>query len=277
MKINSEQGKIFMITMTNLEEKIKYSIELIKRYEKMALSLNSYGYHLAFSGGKDSQIIYNLALKSRVKFKAYFYKTSVDPPELLKFIRENYKDVIWIKPEKTMFQLIEQRGLPTRKSRFCCDFLKERNGLNSVIITGVRKSESIKRRNTKTLIHECKLGQDKFRLNPILEWTDKEVWKYLAFNKIEVCELYKTQKRIGCVGCPINPKSQKRELELHPNFKKAYLHAIKKRMQYVNKKGKHPFEYFEDENECFEWWLSNLSVKEFLANKKRLELFKAND
>ncbi len=252
---------------------IENSIKLIQKYESLALKLNPDGFHLAFSGGKDSQVIYDLTLKSGVKFKSYFYKTSVDPPQLLKFIRENYKDVIWIKPEKTMFQLIEQRGLPTRKSRFCCEVLKERQGINTVVITGVRKSESIKRRNTKELIHECKLGQDKFRLNPILEWTDKDVWQYIAFNNIKVSELYKMQNRIGCVGCPMNTKSQKQESEiLYPNFKKAYLYAIKKRMQYINKKGKHPFEYFEDENECYEWWISNLSVKEFLEKKKQYKL-----
>jgi phosphoadenosine phosphosulfate reductase len=250
--------------------RVQDSIDIIKRYESLALKMNPEGFHLAFSGGKDSQVIYDLAIKSGVKFKSYFYKTSVDPPQLLKFIRQNYPDVIWIKPEKTMFQLIETNGLPTRRIRYCCEVLKERHGINSVVITGVRKSESIKRRDTKEMIHSCIKGQDKFRLNPILEWTDKEVWEYLALNKIEVCELYKTQNRIGCVGCPMNTKSQKQELEiLYPNFKKAYLHAIKKRMATINKKGKHPFEYFEDENECYQWWISNLSVKEFLGKKQQ--------
>ena len=72
----------------------------------MALSYSDEGFHLAFSGGKDSQVIYELAKMAGVKFKAYFYKTSVDPKELLTFIRENYQDVKWLRPKMTMFQLI---------------------------------------------------------------------------------------------------------------------------------------------------------------------------
>ncbi len=84
----------------NLEMKILNSIEILKKSEKLALSLNSFGFHLAFSGGKDSQVIYELAKMSNVKFNAYFYKTSIDAPELLTFIRDNYKDVEWLKPVK---------------------------------------------------------------------------------------------------------------------------------------------------------------------------------
>ena len=64
-------------------DKIQHSIELIRKAEKLALSYNDFGFHLAFSGGKDSQVIYELAKMAGVKFKAYFYKTSVDPRELL--------------------------------------------------------------------------------------------------------------------------------------------------------------------------------------------------
>jgi phosphoadenosine phosphosulfate reductase len=85
-----------------------------------------------------------------VKFKGFFYKTSVDPVELLSFIRSDYPLVEWIRPKKTMFQLIVKKGmLPLRQARYCCEFLKERNGLNSVVITGLTRAESVKRRKRK--------------------------------------------------------------------------------------------------------------------------------
>ena len=96
--------------------KVQYSINLIQKAEPLALNMHPDGFHLAFSGGKDSQVLYELAKMSGVKFQSYFYKTSVDHPELLKFIKENYPDVIWIKPQKTMFQLIlEKKYLPMRQ------------------------------------------------------------------------------------------------------------------------------------------------------------------
>ncbi|WP_236252609.1 phosphoadenosine phosphosulfate reductase domain-containing protein [Odoribacter splanchnicus] len=75
---------------------------MLQKMETVALRYSPNGFHVAFSGGKDSQVIYELCKMAGVKFKAFFYKTSVDPPELLKFIRSDYPDVIWLKPEKTM-------------------------------------------------------------------------------------------------------------------------------------------------------------------------------
>ena len=248
--------------------KIEDSIALIKRQESMALKLNDFGFHLAFSGGKDSQVIYHLCKMSGVKFKAFFYKTSVDPKPLLKFIRENYPDVEWIKPKMTMYQLILKKGmLPMRQCRFCCDFLKERNGLNSIVITGITKAESAKRKKRKNFETSCKIGQDKALLNPILEWTEREVFQFLSDNNISVCELYKTQKRIGCIGCPMSPKTMRRYFRDFPNNKLAYVNTVKKLIQ----TGK--YSQFENAEDVITWWSSGLSRAEYMGNKLQMKLF----
>lgn len=246
----------------DLEKKIKNSIEIIKKTEKLALKYNEFGYHLAFSGGKDSQVIYELAKMAGVKFNAYFYKTSIDAPELLSFIRSNYQDVIWLKPNETMYQIIlRKRMLPTRKRRFCCEILKERQGLKSVVIVGLRKSESVSRSKRNEISHSCVNGIDKFLLSPILNWTNSDVWQFLKNRKIESCILYNKFNRIGCIGCPMNNKSQRKELELYPNFKLAYKNTIKKLME------KGLFSDFEDENDVLKWWTSGMSKKRYLALK----------
>jgi phosphoadenosine phosphosulfate reductase len=251
----------------NLETKISNSIEILKKSEKLALSLNSFGYHLAFSGGKDSQVIYELAKMADVKFNAYFYKTSIDAPELLTFIRNNYSDVEWLKPNETMYQIIlRKRMLPTRKMRFCCEVLKERQGLNSVVIVGLRKSESLSRSKRKEMSHSCVNGQDKFLLSPILEWTTNDVWNFLKLRNINVCSLYSEFHRIGCIGCPMNNKSQRKELEMYPNFKKAYLNTIKKLM--LNGL----FSDFENENDVLKWWTSGISKKRYMASKLQMSI-----
>ena len=70
--------------MKALSDKIFNSICFLRKMEKMALQYSPDGFHVAFSGGKDSQVIHELCRMAHVKFKAYFYQTSVDPPELLR-------------------------------------------------------------------------------------------------------------------------------------------------------------------------------------------------
>lgn len=87
------------------------------------------GYYGATSGGKDSVVIMKLAEMAGVKVDWHCHLTTVDPPELLKFIKENYPEVIFNKPEMTMFQLIVKKRMPpTRLVRYCCEYLKEGGG-----------------------------------------------------------------------------------------------------------------------------------------------------
>ena len=80
--------------MSALEHKIAYSIALLRRGEALALRMSPDGYHLAFSGGKDSMVLYHLAKMAGVKFKAHMQVTTIDPPELMQFVRANYPDVV---------------------------------------------------------------------------------------------------------------------------------------------------------------------------------------
>ncbi len=252
----------------NLDKKIQHSIELIRKAEKLALTYNDFGFHLAFSGGKDSQVIYELAKMAGVKFKAFFYKTSVDPIELLSFIKINYKDVEWVKPKMTMYQLIYKKGmLPLRQARFCCEYLKERNGINSVVITGITASESAKRAKRKEQEHSCIKGQDKIFIHPIFNWDKKDVLQFLTERGIERCSLYDIQERIGCVGCPMSPKAMLRDFRNMPNFKKAYINTVKK---LINEKDK--YKEFDNAEDVVNWWSSGMSRKQWIANKRQLSL-----
>jgi len=243
--------------------KLLKSIQIIRKAEKLALSYKDYGFHVAFSGGKDSQVIYELCRLADVKFKAFFYKTSVDPVELLSFIRNNYADVEWLRPELTMYQLILKKGmLPIRQARFCCEYLKERNGLNEVVITGITRAESAKRKKRKGFEVSCMKGKDKILINPILDWTLNDVFSFLKMRNIEICSLYSNRSRIGCVGCPMSPKSMRQDFACMPNFKKAYINTVKKLIE----KGK--YSEFESAEQVVEWWSSGKNRNTFLYEKK---------
>ena len=92
-----------------LRKKIDHSIKLIKSAEKLSLMASKDGFYLAFSGGKDSEALYHVTELSGVKFHAHMNMTSVDPPEVVRFVKEYYPEVERHIPEKNFFQLIEKK------------------------------------------------------------------------------------------------------------------------------------------------------------------------
>ena len=237
---------------TTLVSKIAYSIDLLKRAESMALKMSDKGFFLAFSGGKDSQCLYHIAKMAGVKFEAHYSLTTLDPPELVRFIKANYPDVIIDRPKRTFLQLCKDKGmLPTRVARFCCAELKESSGAGMVTLIGIRRAESSKRakRNEvelgghkfsgtldqfnreREVESQCmaKYGKaDKIIVAPIIEWSDKDVWDFIKGNGIEYCKLYdEGWKRIGCLFCPMARKSEMRMCkERYPKYKEAIIRTI---------------------------------------------------
>lgn len=144
-------------TLFGREDKVETAIQRLKSFEPPE------GYYLAFSGGKDSQCIYHLAKMAGVKFDAHYSVTSVDPPELVRFIKEQYPDVKWEwhywpddpkynlpngqRRPMTMWNLIADHTIPpTRQVRYCCASLKESGGGGRLVVTGVRWAESVRRK-----------------------------------------------------------------------------------------------------------------------------------
>lgn len=132
--------------MSELNEKVQASIQRMKAFEPPE------GYLLAFSGGKDSVVLKALADMAGVKYTAHYNVTSVDPPELVRFIREQYQDVTWCYPRYsdgkriTMWNLIPRKKYPPlRVMRYCCSELKEVFGAGRYTLTGVRWAESNRR------------------------------------------------------------------------------------------------------------------------------------
>ena len=247
-----------------MTEKIQRGIALLQEFEPHN------GYHLAFSGGKDSICIYHLAKMAKVKFTAYMALTTIDPPEIIRFIKENYKDVKFLKPELSMFKLIVKKGiLPTRLTRFCCEYLKEYAGKGEFVVLGIRWEESQKRSERKYFEFDTrKEMKGKRYLSPIIDWTELDVWEFIELNNLPYPDLYDNgYNRIGCIACPCAyTKQRKKELALYPRFKYAYLKAIKKAM----KNGS--FSQFKDAEQVLRWWTSDLSVKNFLEQERQIQI-----
>jgi phosphoadenosine phosphosulfate reductase len=267
--------QLTMFGRTALEDKIKKAIDRLKTFEPPE------GYYLAFSGGKDSQCIYHLAKEAGVKFDAHYNLTTVDPPELVYFIRENYPDVIVEKPEMTMWQLIvKHRMPPTRLARYCCEVLKERGGEGRVCVTGVRWAESSRRKNSRAAIElrkrktakpilfndneearrtieTCQL-KGKQIVNPIIDWEDDDVWAYIRSRGFKYCKLYDEGfKRLGCIGCPMAGQAgREREFERWPTYKRAYIRAFEKLAKYRNENGMNDNRSsWKTGQKIYDWWM----------------------
>ena len=271
----------------SLEDKIAYSIELIRRGERLALALNPQdGYFVGFSGGKDSQALLQLVKMAGVRFKAYYSVTTNDPPPNVYFIRQHYPDVEFLHPQANFFKLVEKSGLPTMYRRFCCEKLKEGAGVGCAVLTGVRAEESRKRAaydevkvysrrkehsehtHTRTIEeieeneHRCIKGKDKLMIYPLLRWAESDVWQFLHEQGLPTNPCYKQTGRVGCMFCPFSNKKQIDYYETqYPKFKERLLRSL---TVFWERYDEHELESPE---QYYEWWKTKQSLKEYRAKK----------
>lgn len=277
-----------------MSSKIEASIALIRKGEKLALALNPEdGYFVGFSGGKDSQVLLDLVKRAGVKYKAHYNVTTIDPPENVRFIRQYYPEVHFIHPRQTFIKMIEKRGLPTIFHRFCCEELKEKTSSGNVVLTGVRADESTKRgkynevairsnrvehadRSKKHTIedieqneHRCIKGKDAIMVYPILNWTESEVWQYIADNHLPHNPCYDIAGRVGCMFCPF---VNKRQIEFYEQKYPKYKDAIIKHFRIYLANSPRTI-YNMDADEYYDWWKSKKSLKKWIGEKKQMKLF----
>lgn len=273
MKPNITYEQALEKASPKLRKLIRSSVELLRKSESLMLKYDpENGAWCGFSGGKDSQALYHVVQLSGVKFKAYFSPTSVDPPQVIRFIREKYPEVEFARLKESIYTAFKRlKVLPSMRVRWCCALFKEKGGENKVTLTGVRKAESVKRSKRKEVevsnhkfsgnleefeeysekrikriaknlnqdqfseVKEseirCINGKDKIIINPIIDWTDKDVWEFLNdVMEVPHCELYDppyNQTRIGCIGCPMAAsKNQRKQFDLWPHVREKWIKAI---------------------------------------------------
>ena len=177
---------------------------------------------ICISGGKDSGVITELAVRSGIPCEFQHNHTTADAPETVRFVRSEFKRLegkgykctvnmpVYKGKRVSMWSLIPQKLMPpTRLVRYCCSVLKETGGAGRFICTGVRWAESTSRKNNRGIYEKLGATKDKniilandndekrmlfenCRLkarrvvNPIVDWTDENVYGFLEDAKVQM-------------------------------------------------------------------------------------------
>lgn len=270
----------------------KKAIERIKNASQMAIA--HYGKPLVVmeSGGKDSAICRELVRRSGVPYEIIHNLTTADAPQTIYYIRERFRRAeeegiscsvnspCYRGQHITMWSLIPMKKIsPTRIARYCCEVLKEGSGQGRFIVTGVRWAESYKRKgrgiyeslastkenriilnndndDRRRLFESCRV-KSKHVCNPIIDWSDRDVWEYIQAEKIPMNPLYdRGFFRVGCVGCPMAGKQRYREFAMFPVYERAYKRAFKEMLFVREKEGKEDRTgKWKDAESVFRWWM----------------------
>ena len=211
-----------------LEKKVDQAVKLLQVCYKAA----GEPLQVAYSGGKDSDVILELAKMAGISYRAIYQNTTVDPPGTIKHVIDNGVEIR--RPKETFFSLMRACGYPNRKMRFCCRILKEYKILNNCVM-GIRKCESVKRSKRYSEPTECRVyGSKKNHVNaiyPILDWSDEDELEFIKERGIKLHPLYYREdgsiditKRLGCMCCPLaSYKKRLQEFKKYPCMVKAYL------------------------------------------------------
>ena len=237
------------------EEFENEAIERIKKFSHLSERLG-FTPVLGFSGGKDSQVCYDLCKRAKINFKSVFNHT-FESNETLKFIREFYPDVEWRREVKQGFfdNVVKNHNclLPTVDIAYCCaDYKHNPKYIDEASIVGVRREESAKRKNRKVLETKNKTflkknkssisdyfsdscvasgAPSEIQLKPIVDWSADDVWSYIHRHKIPINPEYKSGgKRVGCMICPkANFTCNYKALMDYPKLIDAVIRAREKR------------------------------------------------
>lgn len=209
---------------------VKRNKDLLVELEEEAINfikeISNNNIVVSFSGGKDSLVVLYLTLKAledvNKNLQVLYVNTTLESKYTLELVDKIKR---WVEdkgvkfniiyPKRNAYELMAERGIPTRLNRWCCKRLKlypvERfyyklGGFKNRVISleGLRKEESVRRSKYKR-VEVDEVIEGEVKAHPILDWTSLEVWLYLFLRELPINKLYRYGLcRVGCIFCPFH-------------------------------------------------------------------------
>lgn len=217
--------------MNDFDKKVDRAIKFIKSVG------NSGNINVAYSGGKDSDVVRRLCELAGINFTLVYNNTTIDPPFTL--ARNKRVGAIVNQPKYTFLQLVEKKGLPSMFRRFCCSYLKEQY-ISDKLILGIRRAESVKRNKRYLEPQACRIYSNKkytSQFLPIISWADEDIFRFIEEENLKLHPLYYTNgklditKRLGCIGCPLKGDRGRSDFIEYPKMLRQIVRSYSK---YVN-------------------------------------------
>lgn len=194
-----------------MTDELKKKVEQAIKFLQVCYKSAGEPLEIAYSGGKDSDVILELAKMAGIPYRAIYKNTTIDYPGTIKHVKDNNAEIM--RPKTSFFGILRKNGFPTGFHRFCCYQLKEYKVLDNCVI-GVRKEESIRRKKRYSEPTECKFyGRAKKNhvnaIYPILDWTLDDEKEFIQERGIQLHPIYYKEdgsmdltRRVGCMCCP---------------------------------------------------------------------------
>lgn len=205
---------------------------------------------VSFSGGKDSLVALDLAVRAGIK-RAVFVDTTIEFEETFHYvsiIRDFYDiDFAIVQAPTDFFSLVKLIGFPSRRFRWCCEVFKfaplsdySRQREIDYFVTGLRREEHFTRQDYQITDNNPLVIARQF--NPIINWTTQDVWKYIWKYNLPINPLYEQFKRVGCWCCPFRTNKDWRILqEVYPEKMDQLKDALLNYSQQIGIKDVHKF------------------------------------